>query len=56
MVKKFSLDPQLRCMLPGVGRKRKVRNEMSWRGFEMADAELDAVLDEVMGVYVLEVH
>ena len=51
MVKKFSLDPRGKCMLPRPGGRRKHRNEISWSGFEMNDAELDGVLDEVMEAY-----
>ena len=51
--KKLSLDPKLKCMLPEPGCKRKSRNEMGWRGFEMSDAELEAVLAEVMEAYQL---
>ena len=56
LMKKFSMDPNLKCMLPGPGQptcKRKPRNEMSWRGFEMSDAQLDAVVAEVMEAYQL---
>ena len=53
LVRKLSLDPKLRCMLPGKGCKRKQRNDMAWHGFEISDAELDAVLAEVMEAYQL---
>ena len=53
MVKKLSLDPRGKCMLPRPGGWRKRRNEISWSGFEMNDAELDGVLDEVMDGKIL---
>ena len=53
LVTKLSLDPKLKCMLPEPGCKRRPRNDMSWRGFEISDAELDVVLAEVMEAYQL---
>ena len=51
LFKKFSMDPRGECMLPGLGAKRKIRNEASWRGFEINDTELGELVQAVMDDY-----
>ena len=48
---KFSMDPQMRCMLPGVGDKRKARNNAQWMGFELTDDEMERLVANVMCDY-----
>ena len=38
-------------MNPRVGEKRKVRNDASWPGFWLSDAELDDIVTRVMTAY-----
>ena len=51
LFRKFTMDPRGECMLPGPGAKRKHRNEASWKGFTLTDAELDKLVQSVMGDY-----
>ena len=48
---KFSMDPQNVCMLPGIGAKRKHRNNAQWNGFELTDAEMERLVADVMREY-----
>ena len=48
---KLSMDPQMRCMLPGVGDKRKARNNAQWIGFELTDDEMERLVANVMREY-----
>ena len=51
LFKKFSLDPQGRCMIPGVGSKRLRRNEAEWTDFWLTDLELDMLVKSVFEDY-----
>ena len=48
---KFSLDKELKCMLPIEVHRRKPHNEASWKGFWMTDAELENLVREIMTDY-----
>jgi len=51
LFKKFTMDPRGLCMLPTSGQKRLRRNEASWKGLDLTDAELDNLVQSVMGAY-----
>ena len=53
---KFSMDPQNACMLPGIGAKRKYRNNAQWIGFELTDAEMERLVADVMREYADAIH
>ena len=48
---KFSMDKDMRCMMPGIGVKRKHRNNAQWIGFELTDAEMECLVADVMREY-----
>ena len=51
LFQKFSLDPEHKCMTPGFGSKRKLRNEAGWENFCLSDAELDELVKSVFDDY-----
>jgi hypothetical protein len=48
---KFSMDKDMRCMMPGIGGKRKHRNNAQWIGFELSDVEMERLVADVMHQY-----
>ena len=56
LLQKFSLDPDMRCMLPGIGARRLPRNNARWIGFELTDVEMERLLKDVMSQYAQAVE
>ena len=48
---KFSLDPDLQVMDPGVGAKRLTRTNSQWHGFQLNDADMECLVVDVMREY-----
>ena len=48
----FTVDPYRKSMQPGLGWPPANRNNASWRGFWLSDAELQALVRETFTVYV----
>ena len=48
MLAKSSLDPRGRCMTPGVGSKRKPKNDAKWVGLFLFDQEMENLVADVM--------
>ena len=53
-VQKFSYDPKLQCMNPGVGAKRKPWNDACWSGFELLDEEVSSLASTTIHVFYQE--
>jgi hypothetical protein len=55
LLKKFSFDPKLECMMPGPGCKRLFRNEAAWNGFWLSDRELDELVKSIFEDYATQI-
>ena len=54
LVRKFSLDPNYQCMMPGSGSKRLARNEAVWKGFWLTESELDELVKSIFEDYATQ--
>ena len=55
LMKKFSWDPDLQCMDPEPGAKRRKRNEAAWEGFYLTDTEVVQWANTTIAAYRNEV-
>jgi hypothetical protein len=50
-MKKFSLDPECKVMIPVADSNRMWRNVACWEEFWLTDSELDGIVSDVMEDY-----
>ena len=50
LFKKFTTDPKRKCMSPLPPAKR-MKSEMKWKGFDINDTELEAIVDSIFDQY-----